>query len=206
MGLKRSNLAAQAAAPADPRAELSSADADARRRAARLLESDPTAGDVLASRLSQESDPAVRDAILTSLLAIGGDAVAQSLAPLLRTGDAAVRNGALEVLERLPLPALRVLQPLLSDSDPDVRLFAVTALGLLREPVGAQAEASLVTVLEHEPHVNVCSAAIEAVRERGAIGAIDALDALAARFPDEPFIGFAAAATASELRAARSVS
>lgn len=198
MGLRRSTMRVPVI-PADPRQELTAGDPDLRRRAARALDRDPGAAPLLCAQLAVETEPAVREAILTSLLAIGGDETAERLAPLLRSGDAALRNGVLDVLQLLPEPALRVVRPLLRDADPDVRLFAVTALGRLRGSVGADAEAALVAVLETEAHINVCSAAIEAVLERGARAALPALAEIAARFPDEPFIRFAAAAAARQL-------
>ena len=47
-------------------------------------------------------------------------------------------------------------------------------------------------VIEHDPHVNVCATAVDLLGEVGTPYSQDALENLKSRFPDEPYIRFAA--------------
>jgi HEAT repeat protein len=170
-------------------AQLQSGDADERRWAARDLAAHPQAAQRLAERLLRERDLSVRDACFTSLGSIGTDAAAAALEPLLRSDDAGLRNGAIEALAAMPAPAARRMDHLLRDTDPDVRIFAVNLLGDL---VHDHVPAWLDRVLREERAVNVVAAAIEVIAEVGGAANLPALRTAAHRFPDEPFIGFAA--------------
>lgn len=169
--------------------QLASGTVDERRWAARDLADEPQAGAALGAHLLRESDASVREAIFTSLAAQATETAAGALLPLLRSEDASLRNGAIEALGGMPAAVAPRVGALLRDADPDVRVFMVNLLGVLRHP---QVPQWLLQVLEHEPQVNVVAAAIEVLAEVGDASHADAVRRAARRFPDEPFIAFAA--------------
>jgi HEAT repeat protein len=157
------------------------------------------AGDpeALAAMLESAASPAERARLLSALIRAGDPA---PLARLLRAEDAALRAGALGALRVMAPAALPLLSALLTDSDPDVRLLATEiALGL----PGEAATGALIPVLLHDPHPNVCAAAVEVLAEAGTDAAVPALHALAARFPGNDFLAFAASEAAGRLSAGK---
>ncbi len=169
-------------------AQLHDDQVKARRWAARDLAAYPEAVSALCERLRVEADPTVREAIFGSLLSIGTDAVAEGLIPLLRGEDAALRNGAVEVLRQLPEAVGHRIAALLADPDPDVRIFAVD---ILRDLALPEAPGWLLAVVETDEHVNVVTTAIDRLAEVGTPDMAQAIQAVKDRFPDEPFVGFA---------------
>lgn len=158
-----------------------------RRWAALDLAAFPDAADALCNRLEQETQTPVREAILTSLIRIGGNAVVCGLMPLLRSDDAALRNEVIEGLQQLPEEVSPYMERMLADEDADYRIFAINVLDNLRHP---QAPVWLQTVIERDDNINVCAAAVEVLAEIGAPDAIPALAALPERFGDDPFMQF----------------
>lgn len=173
-------------------AQLTDADASVRRWAARDLAAHPQAADILCTRLSDEPDASVRAVIFSSVAlmgtGVGGSVVVQSLLPLLRSEDPAMRNGAIEVLASLPDAVAPHIETLLSDADGDVRIFTVNLLGDLKHPKVPQ---WLGQVLVNEASVNVVGAALEVLAEVGTPASMPALHAAAKRFADDAYIGFA---------------
>jgi HEAT repeat protein len=178
-------------------AALSGLDVDGRRHAARALSRDPDAAAALAARLENETEPEVRDALFGSLVEIGGTRIAELVAPLLRSSDAGLRGGAVEALKHLRDFAVPVLDALLGDSDPDVRILAVE---VTRAWPGKLAVPRLRQVIEHDPHLNVCGAAVDVATEVGTGELVAALSQLPARFADEPFLLFAVGVACSRIR------
>jgi HEAT repeat protein len=170
-------------------AELIATNPVARRWAARDLAAYPEASAALVVRLKEESHPDVREALLTSLARLGDEIAVAGLAECLRSEDAALRNEAVEAMKGLPEKVGPIMGALLADADPDVRIFAVNILESLRHPL---VESWLIKVIEQEPHVNVCGTAVDLLGEVGTPLARDALTRLKTRFPDEPYIQFAA--------------
>lgn len=170
-------------------AQLGSTDPHQRRWAARDLAQQQECAPNLGKALSQERDSSVRQALFTSLAAMGSEDAAKALIPLLRSEDAALRNGAIETLASMPSAIAPSITRLLQDGDPDVRLFTVNLLGELRH---ADVNRWLVQVLNQEPHVNVVAAAIEVLAETGSRDERGALIGARDRFPDDPFIAFSA--------------
>jgi HEAT repeat protein len=168
--------------------QLDEGDAEQRRWAARDLGGYPAAAAVLGQRLPAEADAAVREALFVSLGTIASAAAAAALLPLLRSEDAALRNGAIESLATMPGAVAPRITALLADTDSDVRLFTVNLLGELRHE---QVPAWLLQVLQGDPHVNVVAAALEVMAETGRPEHAPALEAARRRFPDDPFIAFA---------------
>ena len=107
----------------------------------------------------------------------------------LRSDDAALRNEALETLKLLPDAVAPIMQDLLSDPDPDVRIFSVNVLESLRHP---DVEKWLCDVIDRDAHTNVCATAVDLLGEVGTLAAQHSLARLKARFAHEPYIGFAA--------------
>lgn len=52
-------------------------------------------------------------------------------------------------------------------------------------------QSALLRVFEHEPHVNVCAAAVDVATEVGTKDLLVALDGVRLRFASEPFLVFA---------------
>ena len=173
---------------------------DVRRQAARELATDPHAAPTLGFWLASEDDPIVRGAILTSLAQLADPLAVTMLANCLRSEDATLRNDAIEAMRTLPEQSVRpVLQALLIDDEPDVRIFAVNVLA---ERPDQDLEAVLLAALEHEQHVNVCAALLDALAEVGTPTAHETLAVLARRFANEPYIHFACTVVIDRIKGA----
>jgi len=169
-------------------ADLGSADLERRWRAARGVGREPTAVPALASALAIEHSPRVREAIMTALMRIGDEASVRVLLPSLRSQDASLRGAAIEALQALPDAIVPFMGALLHDADTDVRILATE---LARNMPAADATRLLSELLEHEPHVNVCGAAIDVLAEVGTAAALPALQSCAKRFAGTSFLPFA---------------
>ncbi len=161
--------------------------ADIRRWAALDLAAFPDAADEICARLEQETQTPVREAMFTTLIEIGGNAVVRNLIPLLRSEDVALRNAVVEALQQLPDAVSPYMATMLEDPDTDCRIFAVNVLANLRHP---QTPAWLAQVVTQDADFNVCASAVDVLAEVGTPEAIPALTALPERFSDEPFMQF----------------
>jgi HEAT repeat protein len=174
---------------------LESADATERRHAARDMLHCRDAANALVSRLKREDKTTVREAILTTLIRLDDPSATAGLADCLRSEDAALRNEAIEALRELAASGDKanavppVLLALLSDPDPDVRIFAVNIIESSRHP---DVERWLIKVIEQDAHVNVCATAVDLLCEVGTEAAIDPLLHLKSRFVHDAYIQFAA--------------
>lgn len=198
VALKKPTLPPTADAGAPPHADLAaltaalaSPEGGERRRAARELGAFPEAGPLLCAHLGREPAASVRAVILTTLIRLKSPAVVEGLLPLLRSEDSGLRNGAIEALQEMPDEVEPHVADLLADPDSDVRILTVNMLSLLPHP---KAPDWLAEVVAHDPHINVCAAAVDGLAEIGNERAVAPLQALAARFPEVPFMRFAAAA------------
>lgn len=180
-------------------AQLSDGDPAVRRWAARDLAAYPQAAQALCDRLAQEPEGSVRAVLFSSAAQVGGMPVAQSMIQLLRSEDAVLRNGAIEVLAHLPAEVAPCIDRLLADPDSDVRIFTVNLLGELRH---VQVPAWLNQVLLHDEEVNVVGAAIDVLAEVGGPASLPALRSALKRFADQPFIGFSAGLAIERIEAA----
>jgi HEAT repeat protein len=169
-------------------ANLTSPDAEIRWHAARALRARRETVPALAAALGAEQVPRVREAIMTALMRVGDEASVRALLPYLRSEDAALRTAAIDALQALPEAISPFLEPLLMDSDSDVRILATE---LARNMPAADATQVLCKLLEYEPHPNVCGAAIEVLTEVGTREAVPTLQACAKRFSEIPFLTFA---------------
>jgi HEAT repeat protein len=169
--------------------ELESNDPLARRWAARDLVDFHDASKALLSRLQREQDISVREIIFTTLTCLGDEVAVAGLVECLRSEDAALRNEAIEAMKQLPDEVSLIMRNLLSDSNADVRIFAVNILESLRHP---DVESWLIDVIEQDDEVNVCATAVDLLGEVGTSSASTALTRLKGRFVKEPYIQFAA--------------
>ncbi len=176
--------------------QLRDPDPGVRRWAARDLAAHPDSVPELCRALERETDPAVREALLDSLLAIGTPEVVEGLVAHLRSEDAALRNGVVEVLQALPEQVAPHMERLLRDPDPDVRIFALDILKSLPHP---QTPRWLRRVLETETHVNVVGTALDRAAEVGGPDLLPVLEQVKRRFSDDAFIRFVADAVTQRI-------
>ena len=182
-------------------AALDSSDAESRWAAARALAGRAEAVPELAAALKRETVPRVREAILTSLIRIGGTASAEAIVPYLRSEDAGFRAAAIEALQALPSAIAPIMVQLFSDSESDVRLLATE---LVRNMNASDATRLLCYLIEHEPHPNVCAAAVDVLAEVGTPEALSTLEKCAVRFAATPFLPFAISMAIARISGAES--
>ncbi|MGH7075770.1 MAG: HEAT repeat domain-containing protein [Stellaceae bacterium] len=151
----------------------------------------------LTAALPVESDLRVREAIFTGLVRIGTPESARAILPYIRSDDANMRTGALDALRAMPEAVKPHLAALLQDQDADVRLLSCEIARNL--PTG-EATGLLCALLDAETEGNVCATAVDVLAEIGAADCVRALMRCAARFPDDPFLGFAVKVAADRLR------
>lgn len=162
--------------------------ADERWAAARALGDVPGGAEALGQALWSEVDPRVREAAFTALARAGTPASVDAIIPHLRSDDAQRRTAALDALKAMPTVAGGGLVALLNDPDPDVRLLSCE---IARSAFSDQAADLLSELLDRDADANVCAAAVEVLGEVGGASAIPSLSRCAARFPHDPFLGFA---------------
>lgn len=170
-------------------AQLTDDDPSVRRWAARDLLSYPQATGALVARIELETELSVREVILTTLTRLGGPIAVAGLVECLRSEDAQVRNEAIMAMKALPTEVAPIMDGLLVDADPDVRIMAVNILESLRHP---KVETWLMEVIDRDLVVNVCGTAVDLLGELGSPAAHEALKRVKQRFIDEPYIQFAA--------------
>ncbi len=167
---------------------LATGGSDERRAAARSAAELPEGADVLGKAFSRESDPRVREAILSGLVRLRSPESVLALLPHLRSDDANLRTGALDALRAMADIVAPHLPALLADRDADVRLLACE---LARSLANAEATRLLCEVLGVEREGNVAAAAVEVIAEIGSPDALPVLARCADRFRGDPFLDFA---------------
>lgn len=179
-------------------ADLRSSSADVRWAAARTAGDRPNSISALAQALARETDMRVREAIFTALARLASPESVDVVLPYLRSDDASLRNGAMDVLRAEPKSLRTRIADLLADPDDDVRLLSCELARAIDTP---EAQALLLSLIETDPAPNVCAAAIEVLSEIGDAAARPVLARCAARFPDDPFLRFAVKAALDRLKA-----
>ena len=144
--------------------QLSGSDPDLRRTAAMELAGDIEAVSELLAQLADEENYPVRQAIVSSLAAIGGSSVVEGVLGYLRSDDASLRNDVIDLLKDQPDAIAPHMPSLLADPDPDVRIFAVNILESLKHPKVVD---WLIAVIETDRHINVCATAVDLIGEVG---------------------------------------
>jgi HEAT repeat protein len=180
----------------DPRAALSSPDPEQRRAGAVLLMDAEDAKQLLAEHVAIEQDAVVREAMLTALVGCHDVGAARILAQLLGGEDAALRNAVADTLGQMPATTA-IIEELLVDQDPDVRVMTVMLLRSLKSPAVPQ---WLLGVIERDTDANVVGGALGELAEVGDATMIAVLERTPARFPGDPFIAFSAATAVARFR------
>ncbi|WP_436527126.1 HEAT repeat domain-containing protein [Actinoplanes sp. HUAS TT8] len=191
MGLVRK----QAAEPETPRAldpgalirQLDDSDPERRREAALDLADVPDAVPELLARAGLESEPRVRDAVLTTLAGHDTEVVAAGLAVHLASDDAGLRTAVAESLATMPRSVPALLPSLVAAPDHDVRVMTAMVLADLADPA---AHDWLIRMITEDDHPNVVTAAIDAFLPSATSDHVPVLQAAADRFPDDPFLQF----------------
>lgn len=168
---------------------LEDENATTRRWAARDLVNCQGVAVALVNRLKREAELSVREVILSTLTQLGDATAVAGLVDCLRSEDAALRNEAVEAMKQLPDEVAPMMQGLLTDADPDVRIFSVNVLESLCHP---DVEAWLIEVISTDAHINVCGTAVDLLSEVGTQKSLAPLEQLKKRFADAPYIQFAA--------------
>ncbi|MEM4644100.1 MAG: HEAT repeat domain-containing protein [Candidatus Methanomethylicaceae archaeon] len=161
-----------------------------RRWAARDIAGFPEASEALIQALKREPDISVREVIVSSLLQIGDGIAIEGLLQLLKSDDAHLRNASIEALKQVSDKLEPHIEDLLSQEDPDIRIFAVNIMEAFESPRIAKLVAR---ILEEDEDVNVCSAALNLAAQLGEPSLTGSIMRAKERFPEEPYVGFAAA-------------
>ena len=165
--------------------DLTDTDPSLRRTAAEALsEADERAVYPLIRALRDEN-PGVQDAVMRSIIAIGGEVTAYMALPLLREGPF-LRNTARIILRQIGQPSVPLLRPLLADKDDDVRTFAVD---LISDIGWCDYPSEIARLLETDPNQNVRASAARAI---GILGYREALPALVASLRNNEWVCFSA--------------
>lgn len=206
MPLVKASVLARAAAPADVVDVAANRDAvvaalrspapEERRAAVRACRVYPDAVALIGTCLAEEEDPRVLEVLVLNLVAIGGPAAAEWLAPLLRSNHAARRVAAAEALKDLGADALPLFDVLIRDADPQVRMLAAE---IARGQASSAAAQTLECLLATEPEVNVCCAFVDVLAEIGSVATAEALRALRSRMPGDRFLDFSVEAALAQL-------
>jgi HEAT repeat protein len=177
--------------------QLADQSSEERRHAARRLSIHPEAAAPLVSRLAEETEPDVREAIATSLSVIGGAQTVEGLIPHLTSDDAALRNTAIEILQHLPADVAERIDSLLASPEPDLRIFAVNIMEALSHP---RIEEWLAGILRGDSDVNVVGAALNLLSEVATESILPVVEEARARFASEPYIAFVCQAVGKRVR------
>ena len=175
---------------------LNSPDPELRREAALELDGWDEAVPALLGRLDVESEPAVCDAILTTLVGHDIGPVAARLVGHLAGEDTGLRIAVADALAAMPESTLSLLPDLLVDPDHDVRIMTAMVLANMRHP---EAESWLVAMVRGDAHPNVVTAAIDALLPSARAEHAPLLQEAMRRFPDDPFLRFVVETTVPRL-------
>ena len=99
-----------------------------------------------------------------------------------------MRNAVVETLQSMGDVIIPEVEHLLESPDSDIRIFAMNIAVSLRSP---RAPALALKVIQNDPHVNVCAAAVDVLAEVGRPEMAGALRDAVTRFPDHPFLAYA---------------
>jgi HEAT repeat protein len=83
------------------------------------------------------------------------------------------------------------LASMLNHEDHNVRIYVLTALGMVKNP---RAAAIALQAALTDTNINVCAAALDVIAASGSAELIPQVNAVANRFPNQPFLAFAARA------------
>jgi HEAT repeat protein len=181
--------------------QLNESDHGARRWAAHDLAEYPDTAQALCARLSLETDRAVQSAILNSLIKHASVPTVRELIQHLRSDDAGLRSAVTEALGQLPREVSEVIEELLRDEAPEVRIRALGVLATLSHPL---VPSWLLRVVREDEHPNVVATALEGLCECGTEEMVFELDQVKLRFREVPFVVFAADVAIARIRRPKS--
>ncbi|MBT80714.1 MAG: PBS lyase [Alteromonadaceae bacterium] len=168
--------------------DLQASCAEVRRWAARDLTNNLAARTALLEQIDIEHEPTVLEALFSAVEGMCDEEMAGALLEKLKSEDAQVRNGAIELLQSQPVLFAAHVNELLCDEDSDVRIFAVDVIGAIRHP---DAATWLHNVVLNDNNINVVGTAVDKLSEIGDSGTLEVLEKVSARFPGEAYIQFA---------------
>ena len=168
--------------------DLNNSCADVRRWAARDLTNNLAARQAILDQIDKEANPYVIEALFSAIQGMCDEGIAQSLINKLRSEDAQVRNGAIEIFQSQPDLFAAHVKELLMDDDPDTRIFAADIIGVIRHP---DARLWLHDLAMYDDNINVVGTAIDKLAEVGDTSTLPVLDSVSKRFGDASYITFA---------------
>lgn len=148
---------------------------------------EPGGVEALIDQVGTETDPAVRQSVLTALAGLDRYDVAKAMVRYLRSDDAGLRNAALEAVAAMPAAAAALVPELIVDGDADLRILACNLLEGCSDP---QADQLVRQLLTDDDHPNVVSAALGALLSFAGPQHRQLLLSVRERFAGEPFIVF----------------
>ncbi len=128
----------------------------------------------LVERLQVEPSRFVREAMVNSLKSMQGPELINQVIPMLKSDDAFIRNGCIEILARQGEDAIVALRPLLRNPDKDIRKFVLDTLC----QIGMNAAADLIAESLADPDLNNVIAAVEYLGKMEAYGHIEQINKL----------------------------
>jgi len=168
--------------------QLSSKEVTERRWAIRDLSGYPESAPDLLKLLESNPCLAEREALFDSLQLIGGETVIKGALQLLHSEYAGLRNGAIEILQSKPDMTGEHIEELLTDSDSDIRIFAIDILQKLPHEKTPE---WLIGVIKYDKHINVLASAVDRLAEVGTKEMIPELEGLKQKFNEESYLCFA---------------
>jgi FOG: HEAT repeat len=147
----------------------------------------------------KSSNIGVQESADNALRKIGGREVVSGVIPLLRSDDAPVRNGAMDILRALGSQELQSIIPLLKEEDVDIRIFATDILG---SAGNVMAVAPLCEALLKDPEVNV---RYQAAVSLGDLGLPEAAKCLNQAMRDEEWVQYSVIEALAKIRHASSI-
>ncbi|MBI5519776.1 MAG: HEAT repeat domain-containing protein [Desulfovibrio sp.] len=147
----------------------------------------------------KSSNIGVQESADNALRSIGGNEAVTGVIPLLRSDDAPVRNGAMDILRTLGSQELSSIIPLLKDEDVDIRIFATDILG---SAGNVMAVAPLCDALLKDPEVNV---RYQAAVSLGNLGLPEAAKCLNQAMRDEEWVQYSVIEALAKIRHASSI-
>ena len=105
-----------------------------------------------------------------------------NLVPYLHSENVRLRSDVIVALQQMHEAVVPFMASLLGDDDHDIRIFAINILAGVRD---ARVPPLLLRVIEHESHINVWAAAIDALSEIGTADMVPAIEASACRFDND---------------------
>lgn len=179
---------------------LQSADSDVLREGAYLAgESHCEDAVPLLVELLKSSNIGVQESADNAIRRIGGKEAVTGVIPLLRSDEAPVRNGAMDILRTLGVQDLQSLIALLKDEDVDIRIFIADILG---SAGNVMAVAPLCEALLKDPEVNV---RYQAAVSLGNLGLPEAAKCLNQAMRDEEWVQYSVIEALAKIGHASSV-